>query len=54
VLDAVLTAAPTRGLFEVVGSGGFALAVIGACGLACRVRGVAVATLPSVPSVRCR
>ena len=47
VLDAVLTAGPhSGGLFEVVGSGGFALAVIGACGLACRVRGVAVATLP--------
>ncbi|MBN9178245.1 MAG: DUF418 domain-containing protein [Microbacterium sp.] len=46
-LTAVLTArAHSGGLFEVVGSGGVALAVIGACGLVCRARAVAAAVLP--------
>ncbi len=45
--SAVLTAAPhSSGLLEVVGSGGFALALLALCLLACRVRAAAVATLP--------
>ena len=47
LLSAVLSARPhSSGLLEVIGSGGFALAVIGGCCLACRSRGVAAALTP--------
>ncbi|GAB3600815.1 heparan-alpha-glucosaminide N-acetyltransferase domain-containing protein [Microbacterium tumbae] len=36
----------SQGLLEVVGSGGFAIAVIGACLLACRIRWLKVIVLP--------
>lgn len=46
-LSAVLTARPhSSGLWEVIGSGGFALASIALCQLACRVRRVATLALP--------
>lgn len=46
-LAEVLTAAPhSSGLFEVLGSGGFALAAIGVCTLGCRSRAVSAAVLP--------
>lgn len=46
-LRAVWTAEPhSSGLPEVIGSGGFAVAVLGACLLLCRLRAVALLTLP--------
>lgn len=43
----VLTAEPhSSGLFEAVGSGGFAIAVLGACLLLCRIRVLKAVTLP--------
>lgn len=43
----VLTARPhSNGLFEVIGSGGFALAVIALCQLACRVPALGAVALP--------
>ncbi|MGY1552346.1 heparan-alpha-glucosaminide N-acetyltransferase domain-containing protein [Microbacterium sp. A588] len=45
--DAVWTAAPhSSGVWEAVGSGGFAIAVIGACQVLCRVPAVKLITLP--------
>lgn len=45
--SAVLTAqAHSNGLFEVIGSGGFALAALALCLLACRVRALAAVSLP--------
>lgn len=46
-VSAVLTARPhSSGLLEVIGSGGFALAALALCSLACRVRWIAAASLP--------
>ena len=46
-LDAVLSVEPhSAGLPEVIGSGGFAVAVLGACLLLCRLRPVVLITLP--------
>lgn len=46
-LSTVLTARPhSSGLLEVLGAGGFAVAVLGLCALACRVRWIAWAAVP--------
>lgn len=46
-LQSVWTAQPhSSGLFESVGSGGFAIAVLGACLLLCRIRALKAVTLP--------